>query len=488
MSSDERLALRAAQGDEGAFAEIYKRYHQELYRFCVAMVGNPQDAQDALQNAMVKVLRALPGEKREIKLKPWLYRIARNESVEVLRKRRDDAELEQHEPAIGSVAEIADARERLRTLLADLEQLPERQRAALLMRELAGLDFAEIGAAFGSSAAVARQALYEARLSLRQLEAGREMHCADVMRELSDGDGRVTRRRDIRAHLRSCADCRAFRDDIAKRHEDLAGLAPLPIAASTALLHGLPGQAGANGVAGGSLAGTVGAGAGKAAATSAIAKSAAVVAVAAVVGVSAVGRSGLIDVPLVSNDGNSATQSAAESRGSSRTNASDWTGVGSRQRAGGGTSRGQQLDRAGADKHGAKGGSPADKGSPAGDTAIQNEGSSNSQAGLSPPGGGYGRSASEHRGRPEHAPKAAEPGQTTATAHKPSETGAPSDHDAHGNEHGSSSGEGGSNPTSPTAPAKPPPATAPPSSQAPAELPSQGKSAPEPGAGEERGR
>ena len=86
---DEQLALRATQGDRRAFEAIYGRYHQALYRFCLAMVGNPQDAQDALQNTMVKVLRALPGEKREIRLKPWLYRIARNESVETLRRRHD---------------------------------------------------------------------------------------------------------------------------------------------------------------------------------------------------------------------------------------------------------------------------------------------------------------------------------------------------------------------------------------------------------------
>ena len=85
---------RAAKGDRRAFEAIFQRYHQDLYRFCLAMVGNPQDAQDALQNTMVKVLRALPGEQREIKLKPWLYRIARNEAIEILRRRRDDAELE----------------------------------------------------------------------------------------------------------------------------------------------------------------------------------------------------------------------------------------------------------------------------------------------------------------------------------------------------------------------------------------------------------
>ena len=88
LHSDARLARRAATGDERAFATIYQRYHQDLYRFCLAILGNPEDAQDALQNTMVKALRALPGERREIQLKPWLYRIAHNESIDLLRRRR----------------------------------------------------------------------------------------------------------------------------------------------------------------------------------------------------------------------------------------------------------------------------------------------------------------------------------------------------------------------------------------------------------------
>jgi len=59
--SDERLARRAVKGDEDAFAAIFDRYHQRLYRYCLAIAGDSQDAQDALQNTMVKVLRALPG-------------------------------------------------------------------------------------------------------------------------------------------------------------------------------------------------------------------------------------------------------------------------------------------------------------------------------------------------------------------------------------------------------------------------------------------
>jgi hypothetical protein len=68
--------------------------------------------------------------RREIKLKPWLYRVARNESVETLRRRREGAELEPEQPGEAGIAERAETRERLRGLLADLGQLPERQRAA----------------------------------------------------------------------------------------------------------------------------------------------------------------------------------------------------------------------------------------------------------------------------------------------------------------------------------------------------------------------
>jgi RNA polymerase sigma factor (sigma-70 family) len=297
LLSDERLAQRAASGDRRAFEEIFRRYHQDLYRFCLATAGDPQDAQDALQNTMVKVMRALPGEDRQIKLKPWLYRIARNEAVETVRKRRDSAELESaRAPVNWEIAETAEARERLRGLFVDLAELPERQRVVLVLRELAGLGFEEIAESFGTTPSVARQTLYEARLNLRQMEAGREMRCEAVTRALSDADGRVIRRRDLRAHLRDCASCRSFSDGIATRRGDFAAIAPLPLAASAGLLQGLlSGQVGTAGAAAGKAIAT------STIATSTIAKSAATVAVVAAVGVSAADRSGLIDVPLPGN-------------------------------------------------------------------------------------------------------------------------------------------------------------------------------------------
>lgn len=448
MSSDERLATRAAKGDRRAFEQIYRRYHQDLYRFCLAMVGNPQDAQDALQNTMVKVLRGLPGEEREIKLRPWLYRIARNEAVEILRRRRDSVELEPQQIPVAAVTETAEARERLRTLLADLEQLPERQRAALVLRELSGLDFEQIGASFGTSAAVARQTLYEARLSLRQLEAGREMRCDEVMRELSDADGRVTRRREIRAHLRSCPDCRAFRDEISRRHEDLAALAPLPLVASAGLLHGVLG-AKASAAAG-------------AAASSALVKSAATVAVVAVVGVSAADRSGVVDLSLPGGNGGSPSRGAPAQKSGNAPSASEGVGAPAVAPAAKGDSgSGQKASET-------RSASDESDGEVTAEHPATDPTSSASGAGEDPPGGGYGRSAAQRRGKPENLPAAATGGQQKAGANKPDRAASPPGPGG-GADHGSSSH---GSPTS-----KPPPAanvhTSPGREPTPEEAPSQ---------------
>ncbi len=449
--NDERLARCAAAGEKAAFETIFRRYHQDLYRYCLATVGNPQDAQDAMQNTMVKALQALPGEQREIKLKPWLYRVARNEAIETLRKRRDGIELDaEREAASWGIAESTAARERLRQLFADLEELPERQRSALVMRELAGLDFDEIAAAFGTSAAVVRQTLYEARLSLRQMDEGREMRCEVVMRALSDADGRVTRRRNLRAHLRGCASCRAFRDDIAERRGEFAAIAPLPVAFSAGLLQAFAeGQASTLGTAsaapaagaasgagaaaiGGGLAGTVGVGVGKTVAAATIAKSAATIAVVAAVGVSAADRSGVVDLPL--GDGSSKeARSAPEPRSPANEAVADPAAAADSQAAGKSANPSSQS-QGGKD---AKSTAATDEASGAAGKAKQaGKGQSfrpSTPAGQSQGeparGGSQGNSA---RGEPKEGgkpaqttPPAASQGQETAGAHKPPQASSP---------------------------------------------------------------
>ena len=111
-----------------------------------------------------------------------------------------------------SLAQTLEDRERLALLCADLGDLPERQRMALVLRELSGLSHEEIAGVLDSSARAVKQTIFEARAGLQECEEGRTMLCADVQRALSDGDGRVLRGRRMRAHVRSCRACRTVQD------------------------------------------------------------------------------------------------------------------------------------------------------------------------------------------------------------------------------------------------------------------------------------
>ena len=88
LLSDDRLARRAAEGDRGAFAVIFERHHQGLYRYCRAILRHDEDARDALQTTFTRAIAALDGDERSVAIKPWLYRIAHNEAISLLRRRR----------------------------------------------------------------------------------------------------------------------------------------------------------------------------------------------------------------------------------------------------------------------------------------------------------------------------------------------------------------------------------------------------------------
>jgi RNA polymerase sigma factor (sigma-70 family) len=416
--SDDRLAQRAVRGDERAFAAIFDRYHQSLYRYCLAVVRNSQDAEDALQNTMIKVLRALPGEERHIKLKPWLYRIAHNESIELLRHRRETRQLDPELATPGSgLAEAAATRERLRGLISDLDELPERQRGILVMRELAGLDFAEIGIAFGTSPAVARQTLYEARLSLRQMDEGREMSCETVTRALSDGDGRVARRRDLRAHLRTCAGCRRFDEEIESRERDLAALSPLPALAAAGLLQGL---LGGHGAGGGGLVGTLGGGAAKSLGATAALKGAATVAVVAAIGVTAADRGGLIHAGLPGEGGSQTTRakkSPDASPAGPKPTGSDSATIDAKAGSAAGAIGASHLSSSRAAK-------PS-----AGKAASADHAKTNAEAPTAAPASQGNSVAHPHgKGHEKQLPSAAAHGQQTAASHKTANHGAAGAH------------------------------------------------------------
>jgi RNA polymerase sigma factor (sigma-70 family) len=259
---------------------IFRRHRQELYRYCRAILTDPDDAQDALQSTMLAAMRALPGERRSVAIRPWLFRVAHNEAVTIARSRRGHAAPEEDHLAVPGADLAAEDRERLRLLVADLDSLPERQRGALVMRELSGLSYSDIAATFSTSAGAARQLVHEAREAMRESRLGRDADCREIRKLISTRDGRILRGRKVRAHLRTCKACEDYLAAISRRRADLQLLAPpLPALAATGIVAGLIGTAG--GAGGGSVA----------------AKGGALVA-AAIVGAGAAGvTTGAIDLP-----------------------------------------------------------------------------------------------------------------------------------------------------------------------------------------------
>ena len=298
--SDDHLARLASRGNADAFAALYERHHHALSRYCRAILHDEEDAQDALQSAMMRAYAALQSRQRDLKVRPWLFRIVHNEAISILRRRPQTAELTLvPEPAGATLEQTVVEREDLTTLLGDLDALPERQRAALVMRELNGLSIAEIAAALSASRGAAKQMLYEARCALHEFAEGREMDCAHVRRSISDGDGRALRARRMRAHVRECAGCRQFASEIDARTAKLQALIPpLPAAwATAALVKSLAhGTAHAGGAGAGAGAGAVGGGGAVAShLTSSLALKA--IAGSAVIGIAAAGTADLVKSP-----------------------------------------------------------------------------------------------------------------------------------------------------------------------------------------------
>jgi RNA polymerase sigma factor (sigma-70 family) len=216
--SDEALARLAGDGDRDAFAELYERHSPGLYRYCLGILRDPEDAQDAMQATMTRALTALERHEAPSSCRAWLFSIAHNEAVDHVRRRRRYGQLREvdHVPA-SSVEGKVEQRAELASVLEDLGRLSDRQRSALLLRELRGLNDHEIGAELEIPPTGVRQAVFEARTALKDLATGRELACPSVLELIAGGDRRRLRSRPVRAHIGSCGDCRTANGGVTPR-------------------------------------------------------------------------------------------------------------------------------------------------------------------------------------------------------------------------------------------------------------------------------
>ena len=171
--SDDRLVALARSGSERAWSEITRRYGRQLRTYCARFVGVSR-AEDAVQQTFLQAFLALrDGAEREIALRAWLYRIAHNCSIDLLRKGSPDYDqLDLEYDGVAQPPMLFEQREEVRRLVARMRDLPDAQRQALALRELEGRSYEEISAQLGHSGSGVRQLIFRARTTLRNGVAG----------------------------------------------------------------------------------------------------------------------------------------------------------------------------------------------------------------------------------------------------------------------------------------------------------------------------
>jgi RNA polymerase sigma factor (sigma-70 family) len=166
---DQRLVALVEAGSEPAFEALVARYREPLLRYCRRILAGDR-AEDAVQQTFVNAHAAILAGRGGADVRPWLYRIAHNVAIDQLRQRAD-AELSDDLPGGDLPDDIFSRRERFAGVVAALDDLPPRQRDALVLRELEGRSYDEIAVAMGVGDGAVRQLLNRARNTVRQAAA-----------------------------------------------------------------------------------------------------------------------------------------------------------------------------------------------------------------------------------------------------------------------------------------------------------------------------
>ncbi len=280
LQGDEKLVALIRDGHEHAFEVLFERYHSRLLAFCRHMLRSQEDAEDVLQEVFVKAHAAMLADSRPINARPWLYRISRNRCLNHLRRPvpegQDSMDVMVGEGGV-TTADRVQKREDFRALVADVGDLPETQRTALLLREMDALSYEDIATTMDTTVPAVKSLLVRARMSLAEATHSRQLTCGEVRLELAEAaEGLRKASGPVRHHVKRCEMCQDFRGELRSNTKALAALAPLgPLALGLKTLiakFGLGGSGTAGGSAtagsGGLAGGGAVAGAGGAAGTS----------------------------------------------------------------------------------------------------------------------------------------------------------------------------------------------------------------------------
>ena len=175
--NEELLISRAAKGDAAAFNELLGLHEKKMYAVCLRMCGNHEDAQDCLQEAMLRVYRAISGFKGQSSFSTWLYRVTMNTCLDELRRRKnkqttsldglldagwspsDDLDTPEHH---------AIASEKRREIQKTISELPEDMRSAVVLRDIHGFSYDEISGILGANVGTIKSRISRGREKLRE--------------------------------------------------------------------------------------------------------------------------------------------------------------------------------------------------------------------------------------------------------------------------------------------------------------------------------
>ena len=174
-------------GDRAAFAQLVETYSNPIYRLALKILNDPQDAEDVLQETFIKAYRSLPDFEGRSSVSTWLYRIAVNEALMIVRKRHPEVPIadeagDEEDETIEKPVEIVNfcclperellSAEARKFLDKAVSQLPENLRVVFLLRDVEGLSIQETAEALKLSEANVKIRLLRARLHLREALSG----------------------------------------------------------------------------------------------------------------------------------------------------------------------------------------------------------------------------------------------------------------------------------------------------------------------------
>lgn len=185
-NEERNLVKRLQNGDQAAFRALFDRYHRRVFAVAIGVVKNPEDANDVVQDAFIKVHKHIGNFQGNSSFYTWLYRIVMNLAIDHLRKRRNvtdfDERIKRDEAADDGtlLPRIMDASpgknvqraELTQHIQEALDQLPEYHRAVIVLREIDGMSYEEMAQALDVPKGTIMSRLFHARKKMQEMLAG----------------------------------------------------------------------------------------------------------------------------------------------------------------------------------------------------------------------------------------------------------------------------------------------------------------------------